>query len=235
MSGARLSSLALLFACTLAGFRPAGASTADSTVYLVAEVMHEAFLPSAIRFAPDGRLFQLELWTGDIRVFPDTLASSASTVWAHLPVITDGERGLLGFDFHPDYPDSPYVYFLHSDPADTASRIVRLRDTGNAGVDPVVNDYRMCKGHVANCDARFGLQACASRAATRSKAYSPGIAYSAPDPMPLPRSPLPLRRLLWLAPVCYFILVAEAAGLGRLAGALQNVARRGFPEDDSQG
>jgi glucose/arabinose dehydrogenase len=112
--------------------------TADSTVYLITEVMHAASLPTAIRFAPDGRLFQLELWTGDIRVFPDTLASSASTVWAHLPVMTDGERGLLGFDFHPDYPDSPFVYFLHTDPADTSSRIVRLRDTGSAGVDPAV-------------------------------------------------------------------------------------------------
>jgi aldose sugar dehydrogenase len=137
MSGAMLSSVALLLACTTAGFQPASATTADSTVYLVAEVMHEAFLPSAIRFAPDGRLFQLELWSGDIRVFPDTLAS-ASSVWGHLPVMTDGERGLLGFDFHPQFPDSPFVYFMHTDPADTSNRVVRLRDTGSAGADPVV-------------------------------------------------------------------------------------------------
>jgi glucose/arabinose dehydrogenase len=138
MSGAILRSLALLLACTAAGPPPLSAGTADSTVYLITEVMHAASAPSAIRFAPDGRLFQLELWTGDIRVFPDTLPTSPSVVWAHLPVMTEGERGLLGFDFHPQYPDSPFVYFFHTDPADTMNRIVRLRDTGSAGTDLAV-------------------------------------------------------------------------------------------------
>jgi glucose/arabinose dehydrogenase len=139
MSRARLCVLAFFLACTAATPRPLGAApTGSTTVGLTPEVMHAAFLPSSIRFAPDGRLFQLELWTGDIRVYADTLPGTPSIVWAHLPFMSEGERGLLSLDFHPDYPDSPYVYFCHTNPADTTNRVVRFRDAGATGTDMVV-------------------------------------------------------------------------------------------------
>jgi quinoprotein glucose dehydrogenase len=138
MSRARLCVLAFL-ACTAAIPRPLDAAPASAAVVgLTPEVMHAAFLPSGIRFSPDGRLFQLELWTGAIRVFPDTLPNTPSIVWATLPFMSEGERGLLSLAFHPQYPDSPYVYFVHTNPADTTNRIVRFRDTGPVGTDMVV-------------------------------------------------------------------------------------------------
>jgi glucose/arabinose dehydrogenase len=101
------------------------------------EPMHAAFLPSAIRFSPDGRLFVTELWSGVVRVFPDTLPNTTSTVWATVPIWDVGERGLLSVAFHPQFTDSPFVYICYSDPADSANRVMRYRDTGTIGIDPV--------------------------------------------------------------------------------------------------
>jgi glucose/arabinose dehydrogenase len=90
--------------------------------------------PVAFRFAPDGRLFYCELFTGRVQVF-DTPTSDELTTWATLPVDTDGERGLLGMEFHPQFPDSPYVYFFHTNRTPLENRVVRLRDLNGVGVD----------------------------------------------------------------------------------------------------
>jgi glucose/arabinose dehydrogenase len=88
--------------------------------------------PVAFRFAPDGRLFYLELTTGRVQVF-DSPFGNQETTWADFNVDADGERGLLGMAFHPQYPDSPYVYFYYTHKNPLENRVVRMREVNGAG------------------------------------------------------------------------------------------------------
>ena len=70
--------------------------------------------PSAIEFAPDGRVFVAEK-RGVIKVF-DNLADQTPTVFADLNanVYNFWDRGLLGLALDPNFPASPYVYVLYT-------------------------------------------------------------------------------------------------------------------------
>ena len=150
--------LLLLLTLTLTGPRPAGAQSS---------VMVKGGLdfPVAFRFAPDGRLFYCELFTGRIQVF-DSATSDQLHTWATLSVDSDGERGLLGMEFHPQFPDSPYVYFFHTNRNPLENRVVRLRDVNGVGVAPQVlfrlpvselhNGGRLAFGHDGRLYVTFG-------------------------------------------------------------------------------
>jgi glucose/arabinose dehydrogenase len=105
--------------------------------YLLQQVQAGLDYTTTIRFAPDGRLFYAELFSGRIMVLPNGTASNP-TVWATVPIATGGEHGLLGMTFHPQFPDSPYVYVFHSRPSPVYNRIARLRDQNGLGVDYTV-------------------------------------------------------------------------------------------------
>lgn len=68
--------------------------------------------PTAIEFAPDGRLFALEQ-TGSVE-----LVRSDGSLWTalHLNVDSQGERGLLGIAFDPNYSTNHYVYLYYTNP-----------------------------------------------------------------------------------------------------------------------
>lgn len=105
--------------------------------------------PTAIRFAPDGRLFVLER-TGRVLAYASGTASSYS-VWATLPTSTTYDRGLLGIAFHPSFPDSPYVYLFHSNPSPLFDRVVRLTDSLGVGTHYcVIKDGLPTTGHQHN-------------------------------------------------------------------------------------
>lgn len=121
----------------LAFFLPPGPAGALPPGFSV-ELVHTGLnFPTALRFAPDGRLFYTELSTGQIRVFENAFAPT-STLWATVPVAGGGERGLLGLALHPDMPDSPYVYVFHTNPNPWVNRVVRLEDQGGAGTNYTV-------------------------------------------------------------------------------------------------
>ena len=68
--------------------------------------------PTAMEFAPDGRLFVC-LQGGDLRVISSSgilLATSFVTV----PTSANGERGLLGIAFDPDFANNQYVYVYYT-------------------------------------------------------------------------------------------------------------------------
>lgn len=114
--------------------------------------MHSGLdFPTTIRFAPDGRLFYTELLTGRIMVFANG-TSPSPTVWATVPIATGGERGMLGMTFHPDFPDSPFVYVFHSRPSPIYNRIARLRDVSGVGQNYTV----LLDSLFANALGRFG-------------------------------------------------------------------------------
>ena len=70
--------------------------------------------PTAIRFAPDGRVFVAEK-SGQIKVF-DSLSDPQPDVFADLrtQVHNFWDRGLLGLALDPGFPEDPYVYALYT-------------------------------------------------------------------------------------------------------------------------
>ena len=68
--------------------------------------------PSAMEFAPDGRLFVLEQG-GNVK-----LVHNDGTTWTalHLNVDSAVERGLLGIAFDPNFSSNHYVYLYYTNP-----------------------------------------------------------------------------------------------------------------------
>ncbi len=92
--------------------------------------------PTAFRFAPDGRMFLLERFSGKIRIVENgSLSPTPFYVLAN--VATNGEQGLLGLALDPDFPTEPwvYVYYTLSDVANGTvyNRIVRIHANGDVG------------------------------------------------------------------------------------------------------
>jgi glucose/arabinose dehydrogenase len=90
--------------------------------------------PAAFTFAPDGRIFYGERFTGQIRVLDPS--SGSNTLLFTVPnLATTGEQGLLGIALDPAYPTRPfvYVYATRVVAGTTENQIIRLRDTGGTG------------------------------------------------------------------------------------------------------
>jgi glucose/arabinose dehydrogenase len=70
--------------------------------------------PTAVRFAPDGRVFVAEK-SGLIKVF-DNLADTTPSIYADLrtKVLSNSDRGLLGIELDPNFATQPYVYALYT-------------------------------------------------------------------------------------------------------------------------
>src|SRR5687768_14496210 len=64
--------------------------------------------PTALEFAPDGRLFVLELG-GGVRIYKDN--ALLPDPFATVPTTTAPDRSLLGIAFDPDFNTNHYVYF----------------------------------------------------------------------------------------------------------------------------
>lgn len=70
--------------------------------------------PSAMAFAPDGRIFVAQQ-TGNLRVVKD--GTLLTTPFVSITVDAAGERGLLGIAFDPDFATNNYVYLYYTVPA----------------------------------------------------------------------------------------------------------------------
>ena len=101
------------------------------------DVVHpQVNFPTCLRFAPDGRLFFTEL-TGRVAFYP-TLTYPTSVTWATLATASGGERGAHGIAFHPDFPDSPYVYVVHTALSPENDRLLRFVDQFGQGKSPII-------------------------------------------------------------------------------------------------
>jgi glucose/arabinose dehydrogenase len=92
--------------------------------------------PAPFTFAPDGRIFYGETYTGEIRIFdPPT---STDTLFFTLPGEPGGSTGLLGLVLAPGYPARPHVYAHVTRTTDgvLTNQIVRIRDAGGVGRQP---------------------------------------------------------------------------------------------------
>ena len=96
-------------------------------------------LPTAVRFALDGRVFVTEK-AGIIKVY-DSLADTSPTIFADLrtQVHDQTDRGLLGLALAPTFPADPYVYVTYA------------RDAPLGGTAPTYND--LCPDADSGCVA----------------------------------------------------------------------------------
>jgi len=97
--------------------------------------------PTAMAFAPDGRLFVVEQ-TGQLRVIKN--GSLLATPFSTITVDSSGERGLLGVAIDPSFATNHfvYVYYTATTPAahNRISRFTANGDVAVAGSEVVVMD-----------------------------------------------------------------------------------------------
>ncbi len=103
----------------------------------------ELNLPTSIAFAPDGshRLFVNELQTGFIKIIED--GNILDNPFARINTFAsgnfpeEGENGLIGIAFDPDYENNKYVYVSYSvrELEDTLGVVARFTDINNRGED----------------------------------------------------------------------------------------------------
>jgi glucose/arabinose dehydrogenase len=88
--------------------------------------------PTAMAFAPDGRLFVC-LQGGQVRVIKN--GALLATPFASFSVTSDGERGLLGVAFDPNFSTNHFVYFYYTTTTATVhNRISRFTANGDVVV-----------------------------------------------------------------------------------------------------
>ncbi len=92
--------------------------------------------PVCIAFPPDGsnRIFFSEKNAGRVRIIRHD--SLLTTPFVTVSVTNSGEQGLLGLTFHPNYPDTPYIYIFYTRSVDRANMVVRYTDQNGVGVSP---------------------------------------------------------------------------------------------------
>lgn len=97
--------------------------------------------PTALAFAPDGRLFVCEQG-GNLRVVKNN--ALLSTPFVQLSVNSSGERGLLGVAVDPDFATNKFVYLYYTtSTAPIRNRISRFTangDVAQAGSETVILD-----------------------------------------------------------------------------------------------
>jgi aldose sugar dehydrogenase len=129
---------------------PEGASPPE---HMPSGVTSEIFLPaadfpSALAFAPDGRLFYNELKTGKIRVVQN--GQLLPDPFYQFKVSGQPETGLIGLTLSPEFARDHYVYVFYTSVPEGQenggtngpNQVVRLTDTANQGTDliPILRD-----------------------------------------------------------------------------------------------
>lgn len=100
--------VSVVLASMVIAFTPARAQTPGFEETLVSAGLNA---PTAMAFAPDGRLFVAEQ-SGHLRVIKNGVLLSADFVT--LSVASNSERGLLGIAFDPDFASNAFVYVYYT-------------------------------------------------------------------------------------------------------------------------
>jgi len=120
----------------LSAQRPGGGPPGNTPVVLTPLRTGLPF-PIALAFAPDGRVFYAERFSGNIQLLGNA-TTPASTFFTVPGIASAGERGLLGLALDPDFANSPYVYAYqtYNDAVNGTiyNRIIRILADGNTGL-----------------------------------------------------------------------------------------------------
>jgi glucose/arabinose dehydrogenase len=84
--------------------------------------------PTAMEFAPDGRIFICQQ-QGDLRVVKD--GTLLANPFLHLNVDSTGERGLLGIAFDPNFANNHFLYLYYTVPSPLHNRVSRFTANGD--------------------------------------------------------------------------------------------------------
>ncbi|MEX0616987.1 MAG: PQQ-dependent sugar dehydrogenase [Candidatus Woykebacteria bacterium] len=121
---------------------PQAATTVPSG-YAETPLVSGLSIPTAMEFAPDGRLFVSEKG-GSLRVIKN--GNLLSTPFLTVSVNTVSERGLLGIAFDPDFQNNRYIYVYYTRSSPVKNRVSRFRasatnpDIVEAGSETVLVD-----------------------------------------------------------------------------------------------
>jgi len=118
---------------TIAGEATVPSSFADSAV------ASGITSPTTMAFAPDGRLFVCQQ-NGALRVIKN--GALLSTPFKQLTVDTQGERGLLGVAFDPNWASEKWVYVYYTSKSGSIhNRVSRFLASGDVGgaEDPLID------------------------------------------------------------------------------------------------
>lgn len=139
--------LGLLVALLLLGSLPSPVSAASFVDTRFQEELYASGLywPTAMAFAPDGRLFVTEQ-IGRLRIIKNINGTPVllPTPFLTVPVETTAERGLLGVAFDPNFQTNNYVYVYYTAKTPTihnrVSRFTAAGDVALAGSETVLLD-----------------------------------------------------------------------------------------------
>jgi aldose sugar dehydrogenase len=104
-------------------------------------------VPVGLVFAPDGRLFFSEVFTGNVRVAErdGDRARLLEQAFVSLEIAKGAETGVLGLAIDPDFEHNRWVYLYYSEPDPTRrdrvpkrNRVVRFTDRDNVGAEMTV-------------------------------------------------------------------------------------------------
>ena len=138
--------IGLLIAVVAAAVTPAAAATLPAG-FTEAQIASGLASPTAMQFAPDGRLFVCEQG-GRLRVISNGVL--LPTPFVTLTVNASGERGLLGVAFDPAFPVNHFVYVYYTATTPTVhnriSRFVANGDVAQPGSEVVLLDLDTLSG-----------------------------------------------------------------------------------------
>jgi glucose/arabinose dehydrogenase len=125
-------SASLAFLLLAVGFQTSGSAAAVPTGFSETQVVTGLASPTAMAFAPDGRIFVCQQG-GQLRVIKDGVLLTQP--FLSVSVDSAGERGLLGVAFDPNFAANQYVYVYYTTrlPA-THNRISRFTANGDVAV-----------------------------------------------------------------------------------------------------
>jgi glucose/arabinose dehydrogenase/PKD repeat protein len=113
--------------------------------------------PTAMSFLPDGRLFITEQ-AGSVRIVTPQGQLLSTPFLTLSNVRSDGERGLLGIAFDPDFGSNGFVYIYYT--PNNLGRLSRVTANGNVAVpnsEVVLFEYSNIAGNHRGGDIHFGI------------------------------------------------------------------------------
>ena len=130
----------------LSPLSPVGAATLPAN-FTESQIANGLTNPTAMTFAPDGRLFVCQQG-GQLRVIKN--GTLLATPFVTLAVDSNGERGLLGVAFDPNFATNQFVYVYYTSPTPaTHNRVSRFTANGDialAGSEVPIFDLNNLSG-----------------------------------------------------------------------------------------
>jgi hypothetical protein len=140
--------LAVCIALSIALLNPAPAGAAGIGAVPVVTGLD---FPAAFTFAPDGRIFYTNTYTGEIHIYDP---SNGSDSLFYTLTGDTGVQGVLGLVLMPTYPTQPYLFahVTRTVLGALVDQIVRIRDNGGMGTQPrvITTAAGCCSGRTAS-------------------------------------------------------------------------------------